>query len=71
MARTNFKAGVLEAMGFRRRNLGEGQQDYVLQLRGGWSVEYQNGSIELVHDGNSVPLNCRGEAHLRDLIRVL
>lgn len=69
MARIKIKHSVLEAMGFRRRDLGEGMYDLVMDIHKGWQLQYWNGHLELVHGGTAVPIPCRGEEHLRTLIQ--
>lgn len=71
MARIKIKERVLEALGFARVELDEGMHYHVLKLTGGYSVEYTDGVVELVHDGYAVPLNCRSEKHLKTLIEIL
>lgn len=71
MARIRINERVLEALGFIRRELDGGVYDYVINLHRGWSIEYSDGLVELVHDGEAVPLRCRGVEHLELLIKVL
>lgn len=71
MARIKIKERVLEALGFARVEPEDGMHYYVLSLHRGWTIEYTDGIVELVHEGYAVPLNCRGEKHLRQIIQVL
>lgn len=71
MARIKIKHCVLEAMGFRMVELGDGMSYHSLNLGNGLSVDYTDGVVELVHNGTAVPLNCRSESQIRTLIQIL
>lgn len=71
MARIKINERVLEALGFARIELEEGMYYHALELHRGWVIEYTDGVVELVHDGYAVPLRCRSEKHLKNLIEIL
>lgn len=61
---------VLEAVGFRKQEIEPGITTHTLTIGRGWYLEYSD-RLDLVRDGQSVPLRCRDREHLETLIKVL
>lgn len=66
-----FSELKLQALGFHRRDLGEGLHDYVLPLYSDWSIEVTGNLVELVYKGNACTLRCDNEQKLEQLMQVL